>query len=151
MIITVPRYSNSEESTLGLFMIDKLFECYTLEDEYRENKLSGETRIPEGIYEVKFRQKLSPLTKRYRSKFPWFTWHLELQDVPGFQYIYIHIGNDDDDTEACILVADTANNNRLQDGFIGGSTAAFKRIYRKISKALLNSEKVFIHIKDSVL
>lgn len=151
MTITLPRYSSSPESTLGLFFINGEWECYTLEDEFRAVKVSGETRIPAGIYEIKFREEKSPMQQTYKRKFSWFTWHLQLMDVPGFDYVYIHIGNKDEDTDACILVADTANNNRLAKGFIGSSTPAFERIYKKISQALLNGERVFIHIKDQVI
>ena len=48
------RFSSGSVSTLGLIMADlndgKVFRCFTLEDEYREAKVSGETRIPAGKY-----------------------------------------------------------------------------------------------------
>jgi hypothetical protein len=151
MIIDLLRYSDNRESTLGLFFIDKKFESYTLEDEFRAVKVAGETRIPADIYEVQFREVLSPKTKEYRKKFKWFTWHLQIMDVPNFEWVYIHIGNKDDHTDACVLLADSANNNTIADGFIGSSTPAFERAYKKISAALIKGERVFIHIKDSPL
>ena len=34
---------------------DKKFLCYTLEDEHRDVKVMGETRIPAGTYTIEFR------------------------------------------------------------------------------------------------
>ena len=50
-----------------------------------------------------------------------------LQDVPNFQYVYIHIGNDDDDTAGCLLVG--MGNSADDVGFINGSKQAYMKIY----------------------
>lgn len=142
------RYSDDGDSTQGLLFVNGVFQCYTLEDEERSQKVKGETRIPEGTYEIKQREVLSGLTKRYRSKYPWFDYHFELQNVPDFQYVYIHIGNKDEHTDGCILVGDIAYNNKVQEGAIGTSTNAFKRLYRLMRKAYKNGEKITITIKD---
>ena len=48
-----------------------------------------------------------------------------------FQYILIHIGNDDDDTAGCLLCGlDSYSNKNL----IGNSTKAYKLIYNKIKE-----------------
>lgn len=151
MELGLARYSDNGESTLGLlFEIGDRFQCYTLEDQAQAEKVAGETRIPAGRYEIRFREVLSPMTERYRARFDWFTWHLELQDVPGFLYVYVHIGNDADDTDACILVGDQPNNNQRHTGFLGSSTPAFEVLYRKIAEALQSGERVFITIADDV-
>lgn len=55
-------------------------------------KVKGRTCIPVGRYEIVLDMsgKYGPDT-------------LTLKDVPGFRYIRIHAGNDEDDTEGCIL------------------------------------------------
>jgi len=59
-----------------------------------------------------------------------------LQDVPNFQYVYIHIGNDDDHTDGCLLVADSVKSNRFdQNNNLSSSTPAFKRLYQKMCEA----------------
>ena len=145
MEIKGSRYSDNGNSTLGLFIIDDKFECYMLEDEFREVKVKGKTRIPSGRYEIKKREVISPMTEKYRKQFSWFDWHLEVTGVPGFKYVYIHKGNTEDHTDGCLIVGDTVNNNQLERGFTGKSTQAFERIYKKISKAL-ESERVFIKV-----
>ena len=74
---------------------------------------------------------------------------LEILDVPNFTYVLIHCGNTDEDTAGCLLVGDTQNNNNVtEDGFIGSSTNAYKRIYKEIAKAVEKEEEVTITYRD---
>ena len=63
MRLELHRYSSEKDSTLGLlFLVNdetnkKDFLCFTLEDEKREVKVYGETRIPEGTYKIKYRKE----------------------------------------------------------------------------------------------
>lgn len=157
MQLTLQRYSDNRQSTQGLLFksIMKGSEkklhlmCYTLEDEYRDEKVMAETRIPAGLYEVDFNKSDTPLTKKYRAKFPnFFTYHLEIKKVPGFQGIYLHIGNSDVDSMGCILLCDNMDNNSITAGNGGNSTQAFTRVYKEIATALENKDKVFIEIRD---
>ena len=148
MKLKLLRYSDNGKSTLGLLFIDGIFSAYCLEDEYREIKVKGETRIPEGVYEIDFRKVDSGMTIKYREQFNWFTYHLMLYDVPGFEYIYIHKGNHQKSTNGCLLIADTANNNKIESGFVGKSTQAFKRIYTQIASELNNGSGVNINVID---
>jgi len=148
MKLTVHRFSSGDESTIGSLMINGDFECFTLEDEYREEKVKGETRIPAGTYTVKFRESESPMTEKYRARYDFFKYHLHVQNVTNFQFIYIHAGNKDDHTDGCLLLGDSANNNQIDDGFIGHSRQAFERVYKKVSKALKEGEPVNIEYID---
>lgn len=149
MELLLKRFTSDAQSTLGILHINNVKECFTLEDEKRTVKVPGETRIPAGRYEVKFRKVDSGLTLRYRKRFPeWFTYHLELQGVPNFQYVYIHIGNTEKDSDGCILVGKGYKINNNAADTISNSTAAFTDVYKKISAALGRGEKVFITVKD---
>ncbi len=151
MKIEVLRYSSGKRDTLGLLFIDCQFYCYTLEDEFRTIKKHAETRIPEGTYELRLRSE-GGFHNRYLKKFgsEFHKGMLELQDVPNFTYVLIHIGNDEDDTAGCLLIADTVNNNTIEGkkGFIGGSTGCYQRVYPIIRDELLSCRKVFITIKS---
>jgi hypothetical protein len=145
MKLELKRFSSQSDTTLGLLFVDGEFECFTLEDEYRADKINGETRIPEGTYKVEKREVLSGLTEKYRKKYPWFDFHFILQDVPNFKYVYIHIGNDDDHTDGCLLVSDIVKSNRFdENNNLSSSGPAFKRLYQKMSDASF----VNISIKD---
>lgn len=150
MEISVVRYSSGEESTLGLFLINGKFACYTLEDEERAFKVAGETRIPANRYRIKLRTD-GGQHEKYSRRFP--TMHkgmLHITDVPNFRWIQIHIGNDADATEGCLLVGDEANNNNIRQGFIKESENAYRRIYPPIAKALEKGEEVWINYFDTI-
>jgi len=152
MELEVLRFSSQKDSTLGILSDitnDRKFMCFTLEDEYRTLKVKGETRIPAGRYEIKLRTE-GGFHERYLEKFG-MAFHkgmLWIQNVPNFEYVLIHIGNKEDDTAGCLLVGNTSQQNITEDGFIGGSTSAYKRIYPTIVEELLNGKKVFITYKD---
>lgn len=145
MKLQVIRYNSAIDHTNSVFLVNGIFECYGLEDEFRNHKLYGETRIDDGIYEVGFRD-IGGFHSRYTRKFG-SNWHkgmLEIKDVPNFKYVLIHIGNSDEDTNACYLVGDA---NARGENWISQSTQAYKRLYPKVRNALLNNEKVTIEFK----
>lgn len=148
MEINTLRFSSGSDDTLGLLFIDKVFQCYTLEDEFRTQKVMGKTRIPAGRYELKLRTEGS-FHQRYSTKFPNFhKGMLHLQNVPDFSYVLIHIGNDEDDTAGCLLVGNSSRSNVNAKGFIGSSTKAYRFIYPQIADELDQGNAVFINIKD---
>ena len=116
--------------------------CYTLEDEFREVKVRKETRIPEGTYELKLRTE-GPLNERYKTRF--FDIHegmVWLQDVPGFNWIYIHCGNDDDDTDGCILVGSYLRLNRVLN-----SRSTYRAIYPEMVRNI-KAGQTFLEVVD---
>ena len=151
MKLQVLRFSSESDSTNGLlFDITEgvKFLAYTLEDERREEKVMSETRIPAGTYEVKLRTEGGHHNKyasRYGSMHKGMLW---LQDVPNFKWILIHCGNTDEHTAGCLLVGDSQENNQIKEnGFIGSSSNAYKRIYPSIAEAVEN-ETVTIEYID---
>jgi hypothetical protein len=153
MNFILQRFSDNKKSTLGLLFkksteSDRLiFFSYTLEDEFRASKVSGETRIPAGFYELVIRKQDTPLTKKYQDRYPWFKHHIEVKNVPGFTGVYMHIGNTDQDTDGCILLGDNADNNNLGNGSISNSTQAFRRFYENLYNHLIIG-KAFLEIRD---
>ena len=161
MELEVIRFSSGTDSTNGILLetieqgneIDgswrqKKFLAYTLEDEYRSEKVFGETRIPDGTYKLGLR-KVGGYHAKYSKRFPHIhVGMLHVLDVPGFEYILIHCGNTDENTAGCLLVGDSQENNQItKDGFIGKSTQAYKRIYPRIAEAIDCGEEVKITYK----
>ena len=164
MELEVIRFSSGTDSTSGILLeVDKTssnphgegFRCkrkflaYTLEDEYREEKEFGETRIPDGRYQLGLRT-VGGYNQKYSKRFAGIhIGMLHVLDVPGFEYILIHCGNTDEHTAGCLLVGDSQENNQIKkDGFIGKSTQAYKRIYPAIAKAIKAGECVTIKYKS---
>jgi len=146
MKLDVIRHQFGSDATNGMLFIDGVFECYTLEDEYRDVKVMHETCIPEGEYEIKFRT-VGGFHTRYLSRYgaDWHKGMLWLQDVPEFEYILIHTLNDSTQTSGCLGVGSVQQDLDLDaKGLISQSTDAYKRLYPKVRDALLNGEKVTI-------
>ena len=153
MKLEVIRFNKGEDSTNGiLFDItnnERKFLCYTLEDESREEKVYGETCIPEGEYKINFRREGGYHAKYSKRFADIHMGMLEVCDVPNFKYILLHCGNTDEDTAGCLLLGDTQENNNIKkNGFIGRSTQAYTRVYPKIAKALKEKEEVTITYRD---
>lgn len=137
MVILVDRFISDNDSTISRVMVDGNFVCFGLEDEYREEKVSEETRIPAGTYRVTLRTEGSHHS-RYSTKFPDFhKGMLHIRDVPNFKWILIHIGNTDKDTAGCLLVGSQAI-TEPGDLKIISSTAAYRRIYPMVVDAAAN-------------
>ena len=145
MKLTVVRTQLGKDATNGILLIDGVFECYTLEDQYQAVKVMHETCIPEGTYNIKFRTTGGFHTK-YKARYGKAHYGmLHLQDVPGFTYILIHAGNTDEHTSGCLIVGETQQDLDISDdGFIGHSGKAYSKLYNKISKKLLIGESVSI-------
>ena len=152
MKLEVLRFSSNNEATNGLLFDvtnGRKFLCYTLEDEYRTKKVYAETRIPSGTYDLTLR-KVGRMDAKYKKKFrDMHKGMLWVRNVFNFEYILIHIGNDDDDSAGCLLVGNTQYSPLVKDkGFIGNSTDAYKYIYPYIADVLDSGQKVTITYVD---
>lgn len=147
MIITVDRYLSTNEATLSRISVDGNFECYGLEDEYRAVKVPGETRIPAGSYRVTLRTE-GGFHARYANDRRFRDIHIGMlwvRDVPGFEYILIHVGNFETDTAGCLLVGDTRDEVRMA---IYRSAEAYRRLYVKVRTAAERGQ-LFINYQDN--
>ncbi len=152
MKLEVLRISSQEDSTSGILFDTtngRKFLCYTLEDEERNEKVDGETRVPSGTYRVGLRT-VGGFHSRYAHRFQdihkGMLWVL---DVPSFEYILIHCGNTDEHTAGCLLIGETQESNvKSSNGFIGRSTQAYFDVYPRIAEALDKGEEVTITYID---
>jgi hypothetical protein len=154
MKLEVKRIGDNGNATIGAFYINGIFQCFTIEDEERDVKVKGETRIPNGTYDIKLRSE-GGYHNRYTEKFGDMhvgmlcvhnapDWKIVTPDME-FQYILIHTGNHEGHTNGCLLVNDTASSVSYEGG---GSVSAYKRVYPKIAAALIDGEEVTITYTD---
>lgn len=146
------RFSDNNQSTSALYFIDGVFQSFMIEDEFRDPKIKGETRIPAGRYEIKLRgfgkwndRMMKHQDERIRKIHRGM---LELIDVPNFSDILIHPGNTDLDTAGCLCPGNNIDNNRISRGRVTNSTDAYIEIYKKVIAAFDRGERVFINIHD---
>ena len=145
--LVLNRFLHGDDSTLGELYIGAEFFCFTCEDEAREIKVVGETRVPAGEYEIELRTESSPMNRRYAERFDFHRGMLWLRDVPDFSYVYLHVGNDDDDTHGCPLVGMAAGVAK-GGGYVMRSVEAYTQLYPVILDALNSGSRVFINIID---
>lgn len=115
MKILVKRIAKKNLYTIGKMYINGTYFCNTLEDTDRglsqsmnlseivSKKVPNKTAIPTGTYQVVMnvvspRFKDRSWAKPYSGKLP------RLLNVPGFEGVLIHPGNDQNDTSGCLLV-----------------------------------------------
>lgn len=136
------------DTTFGDVRLFGVHECYTLEDAVREIdgipvaewKVKGKTAIPAGSYRITLEDspRFGPDT-------------ITLHGVEGFDYIRIHGGNDDDDTEGCPLVGDKIIEDPDGDGgdIAGGSSRpALNRLKTKIKGYLAAGEECYWTVRN---
>lgn len=144
--IQVNRIKSNKSATLSTVSINGVFECFGLEDEHRYEKKAGETRIPEGTYKVKLRTE-GGFHNRYTQKFgASHKGMLHVQDVPGFEYILIHVGNTDKDTAGCLLVGSIGYG--AENLSVGSSTPSYLKLYDKVIDSAARDD-LFITYTDS--
>jgi hypothetical protein len=131
MQLKLVRQIFTQNSTIGRLFIDGEFECHTLEDMVRPEKIYGETAIPAGSYQV-----VISMSARFKTRLPL------LVDVPGYTGVRIHPGNTQADTLGCILVGQSRGTDS-----IGASRAAFGVLLPKLEAAAAR-EKLVIDIVE---
>jgi hypothetical protein len=146
MELRLQRIYHTDEATLGTLFIDGLFECFILEDQPQPGeKIWGETRIPAGEYPIHLRTA-GGMHARYGRRYTWHRGMLWLRNVPGFQFIYLHPGNNDDDSAGCLLPGATACSDPME---VHRSVAAYRTIYQKIAP-VIGREPVTLEVVDEV-
>lgn len=160
--VIVDRYPSEPDWTLSEFSINGVHRGYGVEDEHRNVKVKGETRVGNGLYEMDLRYSpkfsksyfadtqgfLSPTkTQRFNTE------HLLVwvKDVPNFEFVLWHWGNTDKDTDACYLVGSTFSSFDGRKG-VGGSrvkyTEVYPILYQMITKNKSNGLKTFVQYRD---
>jgi hypothetical protein len=155
MKLEVKRLGDNGDTTIGAFYINGILKCFTIEDqEQKEGKVRGETRIPEGTYNVSLRKEggyHAKYTKRYADIHKGMLcihnapdWKIQANGME-FQYILIHTGNTDEHTMGCLLLNYSVDANSYIGANSGG---AYKALYPEIANALHNGEEVTITYTD---
>ena len=104
MSVRIVRVAEGKNSTLSHLYIGKRFMCYLLEDKIRDVKIAGQTAIPTGTYKLVL-NTTGKMNTRYSRSFPKIhKGMVEIEGLPNFDFVYIHIGNYHTETAGCPLV-----------------------------------------------
>jgi hypothetical protein len=145
MRLTLNLLLQTPTSTLSALLVGVDFECFVLEDGYNKTKVYGKTRIPGGLYEITQRREGEKFLQMKR-KFG-HTFIPYLNNVPGYEWILIHILNTVEETLGCLGVGDGARFVNSKKVFtLTDSTVAYLRLYAKLAAAFKRGDRVFIQI-----
>lgn len=149
MELRLKRIALRESYTIGKLYIDGTYFCDTCEDRVRdinkdgdlndigEGKVYGQTAIPYGTYKVTMNVQSPKYSQR--AAYAWCKGYLpRLVDVPHFEGILIHAGNDATHSAGCILVGE----NKVR-GKVINSMATLKRLVN----LLMSAEDITITIE----
>jgi hypothetical protein len=158
MELLLNRLYDNGNDTIGILYYRDQFKniryAYTLEDEYRDIKVKGETRIPAGSYSVMARkggriydafskssvESIRNFTQKYGV--------LEIMNVPDFSAVLFHTGNKENQTNACILLGDFINNNSNVPAYLSDSVKAYTKFIQAIEHYLDKREPIYIEIRN---
>lgn len=130
------------------------FESFMVEDPFQLTKIPGNTRIPPGDYPLT-KCTDSPMARRYKERYD-MPWIPAIEDVPGFDYIRMHVGNWPSNTEGCPLfnkfvTLDTAmSRTTWNGGTVGGqqSLVAMRSFMRFVETCKPNAMKISVRDAD---
>jgi len=150
MMISIERTYPLETGIIGLLRVNSSsFVWYALEHPPRAEKIEKKTGIPLGKYELLPRRE-GGVYEKYCERFKRDHPVIWLQNVPGFEYVYIHIGNKVEDSEGCILVGKSFIELQPKAGwYLKNSEAGYLQLHRIISEAWAQKEKVTLNIWKS--
>lgn len=152
----IQRGPSQKECTQGSLFIDGAWECFTLEDVVREPdtewryglhpsqygaavakwKIHGKTAIPSGRYRLSLEDspRFGPDT-------------ITINNVPDYDKIRMHGGNDAEDTDGCPLVGDTLDWDH--ERISGASRGVLDRLKAKLRASLSAGEEAWIDITNT--
>lgn len=148
MNLLLERFGFGRDSTLGELRMGQQPACFTVEDERRWTKVPGETCIQPGAYRLALRTE-GGLHAKYAKRFPeWHRGMLWLLDVPGFEWVYLHCGNDADDSAGCPLLVTTPIVTPEGEFKGSGSVVAYERVYRPVAEAIAEGRESWLVIQE---
>lgn len=134
MELLLKRVAKKDTYTIGKLYVDGKYIADTLEDrdrglrqdmsleEIKKIKVYGQTAIPTGTYKIDM-NTVSPKFKNRSWAKPWEGKLPRLINVPGYEGVLLHVGNQAQDSLGCVLVGQ----NKVK-GQVINSTATFSKL-----------------------
>lgn len=146
-LIKVQRYPSKKDWMLSRHLVNGQIFGFGVEDEIRAIKVKGETAIPFGTYKLSLRQSPKFSDSFYwngskliekkdylklTNKAGWIKHDLIwVTNVPGFEYVLIHWGNSDLDTDGCYIVGSGIGVINGREGVVN-SRKHYIKLYEKV-------------------
>lgn len=142
--LIVDRYLSNADATLSRVYLGEKFLCHGLEDEFRTDKVAGETRIPAGRYRLTLRT-WGGFHNRYKRKFNDHIGMIWVRDVPNFQFILWHIGNFETNTDGCLLLGEGDE----QAMAVWNSGKTYRQVYSIVAPMIRDGRITHVQYRDN--
>ena len=144
------------DATIGVLTVDGAFQCFTLEDLGRAEKIKHETAIPTGTYPLSLTE--SPRFSDSYEKRGLGRLVPLLVNVKDYEGVRIHIGNTAKDTDGCILVgywraelgARIASSTKAYQALLTRLVDSRTKIRITVSSTVAPADKPLIHPRKSL-
>lgn len=151
MELTLNRILKTNDYTIGELYVDGAYLCDTIEDRVRslpetcpntpkgkacecKEKVYGKTAVPSGTYKVKL-----GYSNRFKRVLP------QILSVPHFLGILIHTGNNNSNTEGCVIVGTWDGKT---ENWVSNSRVAFNKLMPLLEAATDKKEEITITINN---
>lgn len=147
MKILVNEIEEHTDWTISDVSIDNVKCFYSVEDEYREQKIKGETRVDAGTYPLELRDSPKFSHKWLVNPDGGFeiVWHEDateeqkknwkphqliwIKNTPRHEFCLIHWGNSDDDTEGCLVIGLSLGYDGKRQRIVKSSRICYQKWY----------------------
>lgn len=145
LILEMKLLDETINSTYSKLVHGDEFFGFILEDGHRDVKEYGKTRIPAGTYRL-IQRRQGGFYTRYKQRYG-HHFVVELDNVPGFSDILIHIGNNPNDTKGCLCINSKVTfdkHNRIYTG--EGSEQQYLEFMEHVFDMFIEYDGIFIKI-----
>lgn len=151
--LTLERRYRCDDYTIGKMKVGSVVTSDTLEDKDRGltsdmslaaiklRKVFGKTAIPTGTYRVKLTYSPKFANKSWAKKYDGLV--PEILDVKGYSGVRIHPGNDQYDTEGCLLVGE----NKVKGKVINSVAKYCELMDNYLMPAFKRNDEIWITVK----
>lgn len=145
VLLSLLRYSDDGNFTTGMLYLKDEFFCFTIEEPEGQPGISPDGRISPGKYPLGFDLNETDFTLKYRQKFNWFKFHLQIKKTGKDSQAYIHCGCTNSETINGIMIVSNADETNVTT-LLKNSERLYEHLYSEISDLINKGEPIFIQI-----
>lgn len=145
VLLSLLRYSDEGSFTKGMLFLKDEFFCFTMEEPEGQPGIPLEGRVSPRKYPIGLDLDETAFALKYRQKFNWFKFHLQLKKTGKDPLAYIHCGGTDSETINGIMLVGNADESDLV-AMLKNSEQLYGHLYSEITDLINKGEPVLMQI-----